>query len=71
MESSLDVNGDDQIDLLDLTLVAQNLGQANSQADINNDGTVDILDLITVAQNLGDFNDRFSSQRRVLAPVDA
>ena len=53
VESSLDVNGDDQIDLLDLTLVAQNLGQANSQADINNDGTVDILDLITVAQNLG------------------
>ena len=53
VQSSLDVNGDDQIDLLDLTLVAQNLGQASSQADINNDGTVDILDLITVAQNLG------------------
>ena len=42
VESSLDVNGDDQIDLLDLTLVAQNFGQTNSQADINNDGTVDI-----------------------------
>ena len=53
VESSLDVNGDDQVDLLDLTLVAQNFGQTNSQADINNDGTVDILDLITVAQNLG------------------
>ena len=53
VESSLDANGDGQIDLLDLTLVAQNLGQASSQADINNDGTVDILDLLAVAQNLG------------------
>ena len=54
VQSSLDVNGDDQIDLLDLTLVAQNFGQTNSQADINNDGTVDIIDLIAVAQNLGE-----------------
>ena len=53
VQSSLDVNGDDQIDLIDLTLVAQNFGQTNSQADINNDGTVDILDLLAVAQNLG------------------
>ena len=53
VESSLDANGDGQIDLLDLTLVAQNLGQASSQADINNDGIVDILDLLPVAQNLG------------------
>ena len=53
VESSLDANGDGQIDLLDLTLVAQNLGQASSQADINNDGIVDILDLLAVAQNLG------------------
>ena len=53
VESSLDINGDNQINLLDLTLVAQNFGQTNSQADINNDGTVDILDLLAVAQNLG------------------
>ena len=53
VQSSLDVNADDQVDLLDLTLVAQNFGQTNSQADINNDGTVDILDLLAVAQNLG------------------
>ena len=54
VQSWLDVNGDDRIDLLDLTLVAQNFGQTNSQADINNDGTVDIIDLIAVAQNLGE-----------------
>ncbi len=54
VQSSLDVNADDQVDLLDLTLVAQNFGQTNSQADINNDGTVDIIDLIAVAQNLGE-----------------
>ena len=53
VQSSLDINDDDKIDVLDLILVAQNLGETNSQADINNDGTVDILDLIAVAQNLG------------------
>ena len=49
---SLDLNSDDQIDFLDLILVAQNFGQTNSETDINNDGIVDILDLIAVAQNL-------------------
>ena len=52
VHSSLDLNGDDQINLLDLILIAQNLGQTNPEADTNNDGIVDILDLIAVAQNL-------------------
>ncbi len=46
-----DINGDGQINILDLTLVAQNLGVALTlpQADVNGDGQVNILDLIVVA----------------------
>lgn len=47
-----DVNGDGQVNILDLVLVAQNLGQSNAQADINGDGEVNILDLVAIAQNL-------------------
>ena len=52
-----DVNGDRQTNILDLVLVAQQLGRtasANSQVDVNGDGTVDILDLVIVAQHLGE-----------------
>ena len=52
VEKSYDVNGDGEVNILDLTLVAQNFGQANPQADLNGDGTVDIFDLISVAQDL-------------------
>ncbi len=52
VEKSYDVNGDGEVNILDLTLVAQNFGQANSQADVNGNGTVDIFDLISVAQDL-------------------
>ncbi len=52
VERSYDVNGDGDVNLLDLTLVAQNFGQTNVQADVNEDGTVDIFDLIAVAQDL-------------------
>ena len=51
VESTYDLNGDGKVNLLDLTLVAQNFGRANPQADANGDGTVDIFDLIAVAQH--------------------
>ena len=47
-----DVNNDGKVNILDLTLVAQNLGAMpliHRQADVNGDGRVDILDLILVA----------------------
>ena len=52
-----DVNRDGQINILDLVLVAQDLGgtaSANSQVDVNGDGIVNILDLVVVAQHLGE-----------------
>ncbi len=47
-----DVNGDGQVNILDLVMVAQNFGKADARADLNNDGNVDVLDLLLVAQNL-------------------
>ena len=50
-----DVNRDGVISILDLILVAQQLGErvpAGSPVDINGDGVVSILDLIRVAQGI-------------------
>ena len=50
-----DVNRDGRVSILDLILVAQQLGKrvpANSPADLNRDGVVSILDLIRVAQGI-------------------
>ena len=47
-----DVNDDGRVNILDLTLVAQNFGViplTHRQADIDGDGVVDVLDLILVA----------------------
>ena len=52
-----DVNQDGRVNVLDLILVAQYLGEdasANRQADVNGDGTINVLDLIVVAQYLGE-----------------
>ena len=54
VSTSGDVNGDGQINVFDLILVAQNLGQTNPQVDVNNDGNVNILDLVVIAQRLGE-----------------
>ena len=50
-----DVNRDGRVSILDLILVAQQLGQrvsAGSAVDVNGDGVVSILDLIRVAQGI-------------------
>ena len=51
-----DVNRDGVVNILDLILVAQQLGKSvppNSPVDINRDGVVNIFDLTLVAQGIG------------------
>ncbi len=51
-----DVNRDGGVDILDLILVAQQLGKRlppNSPEDINGDGIINIFDLTLVAQGIG------------------
>ncbi len=51
-----DVNRDGVVSILDLILVAQQLGKKvapNSPVDVNRDGVVSILDLIGIAQGIG------------------
>ncbi|RKU12263.1 hypothetical protein C6503_17655 [Candidatus Poribacteria bacterium] len=47
-----DVNGDKVVNILDLVLVAQNLGEPRPELDVNKDEALNILDLVLVAQNL-------------------
>ena len=57
VESSGDVNQDGIVNVLDIILVAQNLGQkqpSHPRVDVNKDGQVNILDLVLVAENLGE-----------------
>ncbi|MYC74413.1 T9SS type A sorting domain-containing protein, partial [Candidatus Poribacteria bacterium] len=52
-----DVNRDGQVSILDIILIAQQLGKTvppHSAVDVNGDGTVSILDIILVAQHLGE-----------------
>ena len=52
-----DVNEDGQVSVLDLIVVAQNLGQPISEApraDVNGDKVINIFDLILVSQHLGE-----------------
>ena len=54
--SLADVNEDGTVDILDLTLVGQNIGITpivNTRTDVNRDGNVNILDLVFVAQYFG------------------
>ena len=51
-----DVNRDGRVSVLDLILIAQQLGQrvaAGSPVDLNGDGVVSVLDLILTARSLG------------------
>lgn len=50
-----DINGDGQVDILDLVAVASQFGTNSPSpeaADINGDGQVDIVDVVLVAKNL-------------------
>ena len=52
-----DINNDGIVNILDLVLVGQNLGQkppSDPRTDVNNDGQVNILDLVLVAEHLGE-----------------
>lgn len=44
-----DVNGDGQVNMLDLVYVAAHFGSSDPTADLNGDGRVDIVDLVGVA----------------------
>ena len=48
-----DVNGDNEIDVRDLSYVAWHFDEEDVKADINGDGVVDILDLSLIAGNFG------------------
>ena len=55
-----DVNQDGNVSIVDLVLVAKDLGSntpANLRTDINRDGVINIQDLILVAQNFGKSGD--------------
>ena len=52
-----DINEDGRVNILDIVLVAQDLGKpssVNSRTDVNGDETVNILDLVLVAQHMGE-----------------
>ena len=52
---SSDVNGDGEVDILDLVLVGRHFGEEgeNIEGDVNGDGKVDINDLILVGKHFG------------------
>ena len=56
-DAPVDVNGDGNVNILDLVFVAGHFGapvtEANRAADVNRDGAIDILDLTHIAQNFG------------------
>ena len=54
-----DVNRDGEVNILDLILVAQDIGKTsgtNLRTDVNGDGTRDIQDLVLVASHLGELS---------------
>ena len=53
-----DVNGDGVVNILDLVVVAQELGTGNPEADVNGDGVVNVFDLVFVAAAIGGWRRR-------------
>ena len=57
VESSGDINQDGIVNVLDIILVAQNIGEkppSHPRVDVNKDGQVNVLDLVRVAERLGE-----------------
>lgn len=57
VESRGDVNQDGIVNILDIILIAQNLGQkppSRPTIDVNKDGQVNVLDIVFVAEKLGE-----------------
>ena len=52
MNHKYDLNSDDEVNILDLVLVADALGETDSEADVNGDGVVNVLDLVQVASHI-------------------
>ena len=50
-ESRLNLNGEGEVNIRDLVLVAQFFGETDSTADVNGDGMVNNLDLVPVANH--------------------
>ena len=50
--TSVDVNSDGAVDILDLTFIVSRFGK--DSPDLNSDGIVNILDLVLVAQHIGE-----------------
>ena len=60
MYAAWDVNEDGQVNILDLVVVGQNIGEtvaAAPRADVNGDNSIDILDLVLVAGHFGESTD--------------
>ncbi len=59
-EVNTDVNGDGEVNILDLVRVASFFGESvsaeNAVADVNGDGEINILDLVAVANDFGKSN---------------
>ena len=67
-----DVNQDGQINIIDLMLVASDLGAdtpANERTDVNGDGVINIQDLILVGQHIGETTDNAAAPP--LAAIDS
>ena len=72
----LDVNGDGQVTVIDLAIVALFYGTqvpagGSLPADVNADGVVNVLDLIAVAQAIDAANDGISLQAVAAAQIEA
>ena len=51
-ENPFDLNSDGEVNILDLVIVANALGETDSEADVNGDGIVNILDLVQIANHI-------------------